>query len=31
VPDLPLLEALNAIVWEDAGVPETLARLRLTV
>jgi glycerol-3-phosphate dehydrogenase (NAD(P)+) len=31
VPDLPLLEALNAIVWEGAGVPETLARLRLTV
>jgi glycerol-3-phosphate dehydrogenase (NAD(P)+) len=28
--DLPLLEALNAIVWENAPVPETLAKLRLT-
>jgi len=31
VRDLPLLGALHAIVWEGAGVPETLAGLRLSV
>ena len=25
---LPLLEALNAIIWQDAPVAETLAHLR---
>jgi glycerol-3-phosphate dehydrogenase (NAD(P)+) len=30
VTDLPLLEALHAIVWEGADVAPTLARLRLT-
>jgi glycerol-3-phosphate dehydrogenase (NAD(P)+) len=29
--DLPLLEALHAIIWQDAPVAETLAALRLTV
>ncbi len=31
VSDLPLLEALHAIVWEDAPVEPTLAKLRLTI
>jgi glycerol-3-phosphate dehydrogenase (NAD(P)+) len=31
VGDLPLLQAVNAIVWEGAGVPETLSGLRLSV
>jgi glycerol-3-phosphate dehydrogenase (NAD(P)+) len=31
VTDLPLLEALYAIIWEDAPVAPTLAKLRLTV
>jgi glycerol-3-phosphate dehydrogenase (NAD(P)+) len=31
VTDLPLLEAVNAIVWEGAAVPSTLSALRLTV
>ena len=30
VTDLPLLEALHAIVWEDAAVGPTLAKLRLS-
>jgi glycerol-3-phosphate dehydrogenase (NAD(P)+) len=30
VADVPLLAALHAIVWEGAGVGETLAQLRLT-
>ena len=30
VTDLPLLRALNAIVWEGAGVAQTLATLTLT-
>lgn len=30
VDDLPLLEALHAIVWEDAPVGPTLAKLRLS-
>jgi glycerol-3-phosphate dehydrogenase (NAD(P)+) len=30
VDDLPLLEALHAIVWEDAAVGPTLAKLRLS-
>ncbi len=30
VTDLPLLETLHAIVWEDAPVRETLSRLRLS-
>ncbi len=29
--DLPLLEALHQIIWQDAPVAETLAKLRLTV
>jgi glycerol-3-phosphate dehydrogenase (NAD(P)+) len=31
VKDLPLLEALHAIIWQDAPVAETLAKLRLSV
>jgi glycerol-3-phosphate dehydrogenase (NAD(P)+) len=31
VADLPLLEALHAIIWEDAPVAPTLAKLRLSV
>jgi glycerol-3-phosphate dehydrogenase (NAD(P)+) len=31
VSDLPLLEALHAIIWEDAPVAPTLAKLRLSV
>jgi glycerol-3-phosphate dehydrogenase (NAD(P)+) len=31
ITDLPLLEALHAIIWEDAPVGPTLAKLRLTV
>jgi glycerol-3-phosphate dehydrogenase len=31
VSDLPLLQALNAIVWEHAPVGPTLAGLRLSV
>lgn len=31
VQDLPLLEALHAIVWEGADVPSTLARLELSI
>ena len=31
VTDLPLLEALHQIIWEDAPVAATLAKLRLTV
>ena len=31
VKDLPLLDALHAIIWEDADVAETLGRLRLSV
>ncbi|MGO8993480.1 MAG: NAD(P)H-dependent glycerol-3-phosphate dehydrogenase [Polyangiaceae bacterium] len=31
IAELPLLEALNAIVWEGAAVDKTLAALRLTV
>ena len=30
VTDLPLLEALHAIIWQDAPVAATLAKLRLT-
>ncbi len=30
VEDVPLLDALHAIVWQDAPVAETLARLRFT-
>ena len=29
VTQLPLLEALHAIIWEDAPVAATLAKLRL--
>lgn len=31
VPDLPLLDALHRIIWQDAPVKETLATLRLSV
>jgi glycerol-3-phosphate dehydrogenase (NAD(P)+) len=31
VGDLPLLAALNAIIWEDAPAAETLAKLELTL
>ena len=31
VTDLPLLAALHAIVWEGAGVAETLAKLELSI